>query len=136
MKSTVDLVAGARPDFMKLAPVYRELVGQGQVRARIVSTGQHYSRSMSTVFFRDLGIPEPEVELEVGPSGTAQRERGSHESSPTGSKARSDPGPQEGPTAVATPAVEASVSATIFQPPSSFTRSRTLSASTLKVSDR
>jgi UDP-N-acetylglucosamine 2-epimerase (non-hydrolysing) len=69
MKPTIDLVAGARPNFMKLAPVYRNLSEQGRVEARIVHTGQHYSPSMSTIFFRDLEIPEPEVHLEVG-SGT------------------------------------------------------------------
>ena len=69
MKPTIDLVAGARPNFMKLAPVYRGLRDQGRLEIRIVHTGQHYSPAMSAVFFRDLEIPEPDVHLDVG-SGT------------------------------------------------------------------
>ena len=62
-------VAGARPNFMKLAPVYRSLREQDLLEPRLVHTGQHYSPAMSAVFLRDLEIPEPEVHLEVG-SGT------------------------------------------------------------------
>jgi UDP-N-acetylglucosamine 2-epimerase (non-hydrolysing) len=62
----VDLVAGARPNFMKLAPVERALRASGRVRARVVHTGQHYDKAMNDVFFTELGIPEPEVHLEVG----------------------------------------------------------------------
>ncbi len=69
MNPTIDLVAGARPNFMKLAPVYRALAEQGRLESRIVDTGQHYSPAMREVFFRDLEIPEPEACLEVG-SGT------------------------------------------------------------------
>jgi UDP-N-acetylglucosamine 2-epimerase (non-hydrolysing) len=65
----VDLVAGARPNFIKLAPVEKALRAQGDLRPRIVHTGQHYDTSMSDVFFQQLGIPDPEVHLEVG-SGT------------------------------------------------------------------
>jgi UDP-N-acetylglucosamine 2-epimerase (non-hydrolysing) len=66
----VDLVAGARPNFMKIAPVLRALGGsKGCVCARLVHTGQHYDEGMSGVFFRDLGIKEPDVYLGVG-SGT------------------------------------------------------------------
>lgn len=62
----IDLVAGARPNFMKLAPVARAIGDAGQLRFRIVHTGQHYDEAMAEVFFRDLGIPKPEVNLEVG----------------------------------------------------------------------
>jgi UDP-N-acetylglucosamine 2-epimerase (non-hydrolysing) len=62
----VDLVAGARPNFMKLAPVVRALQAQGSVGFRIVHTGQHYDAAMNDVFFSELGIPHPEVHLEVG----------------------------------------------------------------------
>lgn len=62
----VDLVAGARPNFMKLAPVERALRSHPEVRARIVHTGQHYDAGMNEVFFAELGIPAPEVHLEVG----------------------------------------------------------------------
>jgi len=60
-------VVGARPNFMKLAPVYRAL--NGRARQTIVHTGQHYDAAMSTVFFEQLGIPAPDVNLQVG-SGT------------------------------------------------------------------
>jgi len=61
----IDLVAGARPNFMKLAPVYRAL-SKKPFDLRIVHTGQHYDPSMNDVFFEELGIPEPKIYLEVG----------------------------------------------------------------------
>jgi UDP-N-acetylglucosamine 2-epimerase (non-hydrolysing) len=67
--SVVDLVAGARPNFMKLAPVARALAAGGRLRVCIVHTGQHYDDAMSAVFFEELGIPAPDVHLDVG-SGT------------------------------------------------------------------
>ncbi len=65
-KPIVDLVAGARPNFMKLAPVERALRKAGAVTTRIVHTGQHYDPGMNDVFFEELGIPAPDVHLEVG----------------------------------------------------------------------
>ena len=65
---TVAHVVGARPNFMKAAPVIRALAARG-VAQRLVHTGQHYDDAMSDVFFRDLGLPEPDVNLGVG-SGT------------------------------------------------------------------
>jgi UDP-N-acetylglucosamine 2-epimerase (non-hydrolysing) len=65
----VDLVAGARPNFMKVAPVLRAVEAGRRLATRLVHTGQHYDDGMSGVFFRDLGIAEPEVDLGVG-SGT------------------------------------------------------------------
>jgi len=62
-------VAGARPNFMKLAPVVRGLAARGGVQIRIVHTGQHYDPAMNDVFFEELGIPAPDVHLDVG-SGT------------------------------------------------------------------
>jgi UDP-N-acetylglucosamine 2-epimerase (non-hydrolysing) len=62
----VDLVAGARPNFMKLAPVVRQVAEQGSLDFRIVHTGQHYDEAMTDVFFQELGIPAPAVHLEVG----------------------------------------------------------------------
>ena len=58
-------VVGARPNFPKLAPVYRAAAraGLGQI---IVHTGQHYDDGMSASFFRELGIPEPDTNLAVG----------------------------------------------------------------------
>ena len=62
----VVLVAGARPNFMKLAPLLRELDRRGQLRATLVHTGQHYGHQMSDVFFEQLGMPAPDVHLDVG----------------------------------------------------------------------
>lgn len=62
------LVAGARPNFMKIAPVLRAL-DRASVRSTIVHTGQHYDERMSAAFFRDLAIREPDHYLGVG-SGT------------------------------------------------------------------
>ena len=62
----LDLVAGARPNFIKLAPVARALAETERVELRVVHTGQHYDSNMSDVFFLDLGIQLPDVHLEVG----------------------------------------------------------------------
>jgi len=63
------LIAGARPNFMKIAPIYRESLNYDQVECRIVHTGQHYDYDMSEAFFEDLEIPEPHFFLSAG-SGT------------------------------------------------------------------
>lgn len=57
-------VVGARPQFVKLAPIARAL--QGRAEHVVVHTGQHYDELMSDVFFRDLGIPAPDVNLAIG----------------------------------------------------------------------
>lgn len=62
-------VAGARPNFMKLAPLLRVLNQDPELQPILVHTGQHYDDAMSGRFFRDLGIPEPDYHLQVG-SGT------------------------------------------------------------------
>jgi UDP-N-acetylglucosamine 2-epimerase (non-hydrolysing) len=59
-------VAGARPNFMKVAPVLRELERRPAFSVFLVHTGQHYDDAMSEGFFRDLGIRRPDVNLEVG----------------------------------------------------------------------
>jgi len=74
MKSPlIDIIAGARPNFMKIAPIIRALqlrqASGGCLRYRLIHTGQHYDARMSGDFFAQLGIPEPDVNLEVG-SGT------------------------------------------------------------------
>ncbi len=58
-------VVGARPNFIKAAPVAAALAAQG-VSQTLVHTGQHYDAQMSEVFFKELGLPEPDVNLEVG----------------------------------------------------------------------
>jgi len=65
-------VAGARPNFMKIAPLLRALRARGRFETTLVHTGQHYDRAMSESFFRDLGIPEPDLNLGVG-SGSHAR---------------------------------------------------------------
>ena len=68
-KPTILLVAGARPNFMKVAPVWRALEATQQFRLVLVHTGQHYDDNMSKVFFEDLRLPRPDAHLGVG-SGT------------------------------------------------------------------
>ena len=58
-------VVGARPNFPKLAPVYRAARARG-LEQLVVHTGQHYDDSMSADFFRDLGLPAPDINLAVG----------------------------------------------------------------------
>ncbi len=69
----IDLIAGARPNFMKIAPIIDALNAAqsqgGHLRFRLIHTGQHYDRAMSGSFFEELGIPDPDINLEVG-SGT------------------------------------------------------------------
>jgi len=73
---TVDLIAAARPNFMKVAPLYKALRTENTwCRPRLVHTGQHYDANMSDAFFADLGIPAPHVHLGVG-SGTHAQQTG------------------------------------------------------------
>lgn len=62
-------VVGARPNYMKIAPVMKAIESAGFATQRLVHTGQHYDVAMSDVFFSDLGMPVPDVHLGVG-SGT------------------------------------------------------------------
>jgi UDP-N-acetylglucosamine 2-epimerase (non-hydrolysing) len=59
-------VVGARPNYMKVAPLYEALEGRGAVEQRLVHTGQHYDRELSDTFFAELPLPRPHVELRVG----------------------------------------------------------------------
>ena len=61
----INLVAGTRPNFMKVAPIWRALKARG-VPTHLTHTGQHFDAAMSDVFFRDLGMPEPDVRLNCG----------------------------------------------------------------------
>ena len=65
------LVAGARPNFMKIAPLMEAFGTRENVQPLLVHTGQHYDEKMSDLFFRDLGIPEPDVNLGVGSASHA-----------------------------------------------------------------
>ncbi len=68
-------VVGARPQFVKLGPIVQACAAHPDVEHVIVHTGQHYDPLLSDVFFRDLGIPEPDAHLGVG-SGTHGRQTG------------------------------------------------------------
>src|SRR5271169_2687778 len=59
-------VVGARPNFMKAAPVIRALGKWPEARQTLVHTGQHYDKNLSDIFFSQLNMPEPDVNLEVG----------------------------------------------------------------------
>jgi UDP-N-acetylglucosamine 2-epimerase (non-hydrolysing) len=65
----VFLVAGARPNFMKIAPLFREAAKRPNIECKIVHTGQHYDYEMSQAFFNDLELPRPDFFLDAG-SGT------------------------------------------------------------------
>ncbi|KOR29054.1 UDP-N-acetylglucosamine 2-epimerase, partial [Achromatium sp. WMS1] len=69
----LDIIAGARPNFMKIAPIIhvleQRIIAHGALRYRLVHTGQHYDACMSGDFFTQLGIPKPHINLGVG-SGT------------------------------------------------------------------
>lgn len=67
------LVAGARPNFMKIAPIVRALQAHGGIAFKIIHTGQHYDREMNDVFFEELGIPQPDVFMGAGGGSHAQQ---------------------------------------------------------------
>lgn len=74
MKIKVFLVAGARPNFMKIAPIYEEMKKHPQrFEPLIVHTGQHYDENMSKVFFDDLKLPRPQIYLEAGSGSHAEQ---------------------------------------------------------------
>jgi UDP-N-acetylglucosamine 2-epimerase (non-hydrolysing) len=64
-------VVGARPNFIKIAPLMREMGKHPQIQPILVHTGQHYDEQLSDIFFRQLGIPEPDVDLQVGSGSQA-----------------------------------------------------------------
>ena len=70
---TIYLVAGARPNFMKIAPIVRAIQAHGGLAYKIIHTGQHYDREMNDVFFEELGIPEPDVFMAAGGGSHAQQ---------------------------------------------------------------
>ena len=67
------LVAGARPNFMKIAPIVRALQAQQALTFKIIHTGQHYDRDMNDVFFEELGIPQPDVFMAAGGGSHSQQ---------------------------------------------------------------
>jgi UDP-N-acetylglucosamine 2-epimerase (non-hydrolysing) len=72
-KPCLAVIAGARPNFMKVAPLLRAILDDGQFRPVLIHTGQHYDQNMSGRFFEELGIPAPDYHLEVGSGSHAQQ---------------------------------------------------------------
>jgi UDP-N-acetylglucosamine 2-epimerase (non-hydrolysing) len=73
----IDLIAGARPNFMKIAPII-EAISKAQkegknISFRLIHTGQHYDRNMSGSFFEELGLPEPDINLNAGGGTQAEQ---------------------------------------------------------------
>jgi UDP-N-acetylglucosamine 2-epimerase (non-hydrolysing) len=73
MATKILCVAGARPNFIKIAPLMRVLGRNPRFAPRLVHTGQHYDDKLSKVFFEDLAIPKPDIELEIGSASHAQQ---------------------------------------------------------------
>src|SRR5688500_7245044 len=69
----IHLIAGARPNFMKVAPLWPALSKAGWAKPILVHTGQHYDDAMSGVFFSQLGLPQPHFNLGVGSGAHAEQ---------------------------------------------------------------
>jgi UDP-N-acetylglucosamine 2-epimerase (non-hydrolysing) len=72
MKTVLHIV-GARPNFMKVAPIHRAIAQRSRLAQKLVHTGQHYDVKMSDVFFTDLGLPAPDVHLGIGSGSHAEQ---------------------------------------------------------------
>ncbi len=75
MPLKIHLIAAARPNFMKVAPLYHALAAASWAQPILVHTGQHYDRNMSDAILEDLGVPEPDFHLGIG-SGTHAEQTG------------------------------------------------------------
>jgi UDP-N-acetylglucosamine 2-epimerase (non-hydrolysing) len=73
MARTIHLIAAARPNFMKIAPLYHALSREQDLEPVIVHTGQHYDLNMSDAFFQDLRLPEPHIHLGAGSGSHAEQ---------------------------------------------------------------
>lgn len=71
--AVIHLIAAARPNFMKIAPLYHALKKEDKVAPVIVHTGQHYDMNMSDAFFKDLRIPAPDIHLGIGSGSHAEQ---------------------------------------------------------------
>jgi UDP-N-acetylglucosamine 2-epimerase (non-hydrolysing) len=73
----IDLIAGARPNFMKIAPIIKAINDRKSeeysITFRLVHTGQHFDKNMSDSFFEELGLPEPDVNLGAGGGTQAEQ---------------------------------------------------------------
>lgn len=72
-RPVVHLIAGARPNFMKIAPLLRAIKADSRLEARLIHTGQHFDKDMNEVFFHELGIPTPDVRLNCGGGSHAEQ---------------------------------------------------------------
>ena len=72
----IHLICAARPNFMKVAPLYHELVRQGWARPLLVHTGQHYDANMSGDILADLNLPDPDIYLGIGSGSHAEQTAG------------------------------------------------------------
>ncbi len=75
-KKSIACIVGARPNFMKIAPVMQEFGRYPRFCATLIHTGQHFSPGMSDVFFQDLGLPEPNEHLGVAPGSQTEQAAG------------------------------------------------------------
>jgi UDP-N-acetylglucosamine 2-epimerase (non-hydrolysing) len=66
-RKSIACIVGARPNFMKIAPIWEEVKVRPHFRGRLIHTGQHASSEMSDAFFRDLGLPQPDEHLGIAP---------------------------------------------------------------------
>ncbi len=73
MAKLIHLIAAARPNFMKIAPLYHELIQENWATTQIIHTGQHYDPNMSDSFFSDLQLPAPHIHLGIGGGSHAQQ---------------------------------------------------------------
>ena len=76
MPARVHLVAAARPNFMKVAPLWHALAAAPDFEPVLIHTGQHYDANMSDAFFADLGLPEPDHHLGIGSGSHAEQTGG------------------------------------------------------------
>lgn len=74
-KKMIDLIVGARPNFVKCTVLYKVLKQRG-IKVRLIHTGQHYNRNMSDIFFNDLNIPKEDINLNAGSSSHAVQTAG------------------------------------------------------------
>ncbi len=77
MSKIIDIIAGARPNFMKIAPIIaafeRNNFKEKGISYRLIHTGQHYDKNMSATFFDELHIPHPDINLQVGSGSQAEQ---------------------------------------------------------------
>ena len=76
----ITIIAGARPNFMKIAPIIHEIIKKRdegkRINYRLVHTGQHYDKKLSGTFFEELNIPDPHINLEIGSGSQAAQTAG------------------------------------------------------------